>query len=89
MVIITQNRIRSIVADCKTEHDLEQTLRHHKIRFHYSTDSGFLSVLIPSATGTVRVYRTASRVAPFAVAPVAPMPYQRPEKMYQKLTQSA
>lgn len=75
MIIITPNRIKAIVSDCKTDADLVANLRHHKIRYGYSTDSGFLSVVVPCSTGKVRIYRTASRSNPFRVAPVAPAPY--------------
>jgi hypothetical protein len=72
MIIITPNRIKSIVSDCKTDADLVATLRHHKIRYRYTTESGFLSVVVPCSSGKVRVYRTASKSNPFAVIPVQP-----------------
>lgn len=72
MIIITPNRIKAIVSDCKTDADLVATLRRHKIRYGYTTESGFLSVVIPCSTGKVRVYRTASRQNPFRVMPVSP-----------------
>ena len=75
MIIITQARIKSIVADCKTEADLEANLRYHKIRHGYTTEGGFLSVEIPCNTGKVRVYKTASRSNPFRVIPVSPAPF--------------
>ena len=89
MIILTPNRLRSMIEDCRTEADLEETLRHHKVRFRYSTDSGFLSILVPCSSGTVRVYRTASRIAPFVVAPVTPTPYYRPKRSVRKIIQSA
>lgn len=75
MIIITPNRIKAIVSECKTDADLVANLRHHKIRYGYTTESGFLSIVIPCSTGKVRVYRTASRSTPFKVAPVSPTPY--------------
>lgn len=75
MIIITPNRVRSIIADCKTDVDLIANLRRHKIRYGYSTDSGFLSVIIPCSTGKVRVYRSASKSSPYKVAPVSPTPF--------------
>lgn len=75
MIIITPSRIKAIVSECKTDADLVANLRRHKIRYGYTTDSGFLSVVIPCSTGKVRVYRTASRSNPFKVAPVSPIPY--------------
>ena len=75
MIIITPNRVKAIVAECKTDADLVANLRRHKIRYGYTTETGFLSVVIPCSTGKVRVYRTASRSNPFRVVPVSPAPY--------------
>ena len=72
MIILTQNRLKTIVSDCKTDADLAATLRHHKIRYRYTTESGFLSVVVPCSTGAVRIYRTASRSNPFRVVPASP-----------------
>lgn len=66
----TSKRIRLILKDCRTEADAQILLRSHKIRYKYSTDSGFLSIVIPTITGSVRVYRTASRSKPLHVDPV-------------------
>lgn len=79
MIIITPNRIKSIIADCKTDADLVANLRYHRIRYRYTTESGYLSVVIPCSTGSVRVYRSASKSNPFRVVPVSPAPfYYRP-----------
>lgn len=75
MIIITPSRIKAIVSECKTDADLIANLRHHKIRYGYTTETGFLSVVIPCSTGKVRVYRTASKSSPFRVAPVLPTPF--------------
>ena len=75
MIIITPNRIRDIIADCKTEADLEATLRYHKIKHKYTTETGFMSCVIPSKTGNVRVYRTCSRTTPFKVEAIKPEPF--------------
>ena len=72
MIIITKNRVKAIVAECKTDADLVSNLRYHKIRYGYTTETGFLSVVIPCSTGKVRVYRTASRSNPFRVESVSP-----------------
>ena len=50
MIIITPARIKAIVADCKTDADLVSNLRYHKIRYRYTTETGFLSVVIPCST---------------------------------------
>ena len=73
MIIITPSRIKAIVSDCRTDADLVASLRRHKIRYGYTTETGYLSVVIPCSTGKVRVYRTASRSNPFRVAPVQPV----------------
>ena len=72
MIIITPNRIKDIITECRTDADLIANLRHHKIRYKYTTETGFLSVVIPCSTGKVRVYKTASRSNPFRVVPVMP-----------------
>ena len=72
MIIITPARVKSIVSDCKTDADLAASLRYHKIRYRYTTESGFLSVVVPCSTGSVRIYRTASRSNPFRVVPASP-----------------
>ena len=75
MIIVTPSRIRAIVSECKTDSDLVANLRHHKIKYGYTTETGFLSVVIPCKTCKVRIYRTASRSNPFRVAPVSPTPF--------------
>ena len=72
MIIITPSRIKAIVSECKTDADLVATLRHHKVCYGYTTETGYLSIVIPCSTGKVRVYRTASRSNPFKVIPVSP-----------------
>ena len=67
------SRIRSVVADCKTEIDITLALRSHKIRYSYATDTGYMSIRIPCRKGIVRIYRTCSRSAPFLVRPDSPM----------------
>ena len=75
MIIITPARIRSIVSDCKTDADLIASFRRHRVKYGYTTEPGFLSVVVPCGTGKVMVYRTASKSNPFRVAPVSPAPY--------------
>ena len=72
MIIITPNRVKAIVSECRTDADLVINLRRHKVKYGYTTDAGFLSVVIPCSTGKVRVYRTASKSNPFRVVPVPP-----------------
>ena len=71
-MLLTADRIRSAIADARTEKDIELLLRAHKIRFSYDTGAGFLAFRIPARTGVVLVYRTASRSAPFMVRAAAP-----------------
>ena len=81
-MLLTADRIRSIIADDRTEKDIEISLRLHKIRFSYDTSAGFLSLRVPVRSGIVRIYRTASRSAPFMVcaappSPIHPVPVSR------------
>lgn len=80
-MLLTADRIRAVVADARTEKDIELSLRSHKIKFSYDTGAGFLSFRIPARSGTVLVYRTCSRSAPFAVRAAAPDPSGYPYKL--------
>jgi len=75
MVIITPNRVKSIISECKTEADLETTLRYHKLKHKYTTETGFLSCVIPCKTGSVRIYKVASKTNPFVVEAVKPQTF--------------
>ena len=78
MVVITPKRVRSMLAECKNESDVAASLRRHRVRYRYSTDSGFLSIVVPCCSGSVRIFRTASKTSPLAVVSVAPTPYMKP-----------
>ena len=78
----TSNRIRSILKDCRTDADVAATLRHHKVKFKYTTETGFLSVVVPCMTGSIRIVRRASKNAPFTVDSVAPVPYYRRQSIH-------
>ena len=84
MIIITPNRVKNMLADCRTEADVAATLRYHKVKFHYSTDCGFTSIVVPCSSGAIRVYRTASKVAPIAIGAIAPAPYARPTHIMRR-----
>lgn len=72
-MLLTAGRIRSAIAGARTEKDVENSLRAHKIRFSYDTSAGFLAFRIPARSGAVLVYRACSRSAPFAVRSAAPV----------------
>lgn len=67
MILITSSRIRSLISNCKTERDIIHVLRSHKVKYTFSTDTGFLSIRIPCKKGIIRIYRTCSRSAPYMV----------------------
>lgn len=71
-MLLTADRVRAIVADARTEKDVELSLRSHKVKFSYDTGAGFLAFRIPARSGTVLVYRTCSRSAPFRAIVAAP-----------------
>ena len=73
MVLLTAKRLRSILSDCRTDADLQATLKYHRIKFKYTTETGFLSVTVTTAAGTYRIYRTASTSAPYRVDLVPPV----------------
>ena len=75
-LLLTASRVRSVLADARTEKAAAEALRAHRIRYSYSTDGGILHIRIPARSGMLRVYRTASRTAPLVVTTAAPAPYQ-------------
>ena len=75
-ILLTSSRVRSVLKDARTEKDAVAALKAHRIKYSFSTIGGVFHILIPSRTGMIRVYRTASKSAPLAVTLVAPAPYQ-------------
>ena len=71
-ILLTSARIRSALDGVRTEKDVELSLRAHKIRFSYDTSAGYLAFRIPTCSGSVLVYRTASRSAPFRIRSADP-----------------
>ena len=67
MIGISANRVRSLVNDCKTEMDVASILRSHRIKYTFTTETGYLSIRIPCRKGCVRVYRTCDRKNRFMV----------------------
>ena len=66
-IMLTPERIRSAIADARTESDAALALRRHRIRYGFSTEGGYTHIRIPVRSGIVRIYRTASRSAPLTV----------------------
>jgi len=79
-LFVTVSRIRSILADARTEQDAALALRRHCIRYRFSTEGGYLHIRIPARRGVVTVARTASRRAPLVISAAAPdrVPYPFP-----------
>ena len=77
-MLLTAGRVRSAISGARTEKDIVNSLRRHRIRFSWTTSPGFTAIRIPVRSGSVLVYRTASRSAPFAVRSAAPDPFTRP-----------
>jgi hypothetical protein len=75
-MLITADRIKSLVSECRTEPEVVSVLRSHKIKYTFSTDSGYLAIRIPCRKGYIRLYRTASRSCPFLVRQDSPVPIQ-------------
>ena len=71
-MLLSADRLRSIVSAVSTEKDLENTFRRHRIRFTWTTDPGYLAARVPLRSGSVLVYKTCSRSAPFQVRSAAP-----------------
>lgn len=73
-MLVTAARIRSAIDGARTEKDVENSLRRHRIRYSYDTSAGYMAIRIPARSGAVLVHRTASRSAPFMVRSAAPAP---------------
>lgn len=43
---ITADRVRSMIAGCKTEKDAADVLRRHRIRYEYSTAGGMFHIRV-------------------------------------------
>lgn len=69
-ILITADRIRSVIAGTSSEKDLIHSLRRHRIRFYRDDSNGFPSLRVPLRSGSVLIYRACSRSAPFVVAPL-------------------
>lgn len=82
-LLLTADRLRSIASAAGTEKELESLMRRHKIRFSWTTAPGYLCARVPCRSGSMLIYRTCSRSAPFAVRSAervnaAGYPYQIP-----------
>lgn len=74
-LLLTPARIRAAIEGARTEKDIVQALRRHKIKYTFDTRAGYMAIRIPARAGSVLVYRTCSRSAPFAVRTAAPLDY--------------
>lgn len=74
-MLLTADRIRALAETVSNEKELEKLFRSHKIRFAWTTSPGFLAARVPVRSGSVLVYRTCSRSAPFRVRASAPVVY--------------
>ena len=74
-LLLTADRVRSLAETVSNEKELENLFRSHKIRFSWTTSPGFLAARVPVRSGSVLVYRTCSRSAPFRVRSSAPAVY--------------
>ena len=72
-ILLTADRIRSVLSNARTEKDVTESLRRHRIHYRFSTEGGYTHIRIPVRSGVVRVYRTASRSAPLAIISSAPV----------------
>lgn len=82
-MLLTIDRVRSLADGARSEKELENLFRRNKVRFTWTTEPGFLAARVPVRSGSVLVYRTCSRSAPFRVRSaspscVAPYPYPVP-----------
>ena len=78
MIALSIKRVRSIIADCKTESEIALVLRSHKIKYSFSTDHGIFQIRIPYRKGFVRIYKSCSRSCPWFVSTVPSVPWFAP-----------
>ena len=64
---ISSARIRSVLEAARTDKEVIDALRAHRINYRYSIDAGGLHIRIPCRHGVVRVYR---KSAPVCSGPV-------------------
>lgn len=80
-MLLTADRIRSIIAGAINEKDIENALRAHKVRYSYTTAPGYLAIRVPVRSGAVLISRAPARSAPLrasmAPAPGYPFPLPR------------
>lgn len=74
-MFVSVSRLRSLISVCRTDPEVVAVLRSHKIRYSYTTETGSLSIKIPCRKGSVRIYRSCSRSAPYMVSAVSPSPF--------------
>lgn len=83
-LLLSADRIRSVIAGAMTEKDIEKSLRLHKIKYNYTTAPGYLAIRIPCRSGSVLIARTASRSAPYTVRFSAPDGFPCPVPLYSR-----
>ena len=75
MILLTSRRIRAIIAACHTDIDVMLALRAHRIRYTYTTETGELSIRIPTRKGAVRIVR-GSRPGALVINNTSPVPFR-------------
>ena len=75
---ITADRIRAMIAGCRTEKQVLAILKAHKVKFKQTpfSEGYMLNIRIPCKTGAIRVYRSCSRRCPFVVQHLTPVSFQ-------------
>lgn len=71
-------RLKAIISKAKTEQEIILLLRAHKIKYSFTTETGFLNIRVPLRKGCFRIYKIASRSAPFVIRfdPGKSVPYE-------------
>lgn len=60
--IVTSEKIRLIIAGCKTDNAVVAALKRHKIRFYIDNDGyNYLNIKIPTKTGKIRIYNEGTK----------------------------
>ena len=82
--LVNGDRIRSLIANCYTEKAVSETLRLHKIRHHYTTETGTLSIKVPCRKGSIYITRVVSRSAPYIIRSAPPVPWYKLPTLYNE-----
>jgi len=73
-IMLTADRVRSIIHGARDDKTVLKRLKAHKIKFNVSKTYG-TTIYIPCRTGKIRIYRSCSRSCPYVVQHMTPIEF--------------